>query len=739
MSTSVTTAGQLSFSTLRTTTNAVSSSPEALPASTTADAEETGTRRQQVIDILAEKLSVYSEQYQQLLNKGLLIDTTPAQNMLKSSLSQLTNIGATSQDNSGETAEDSADVKLSWDITFDKNMDKDGDGKIDGDIDYSTFTWSNDNDHGDGSNFPESDWEIYANISTELRGLQTGYMDVYTDLANQSVEFLNDVNSFKSLMVTFISSDEDKMKIDIAGVNDALDAIIYGWGIYDADGNLNLAPINPETSAGPFPERGPVAIRGLDAQGVYYWADQLELSDQLTITTHIEAGTDGKMSVNTGDPADDIDNVTVVDSVANPNPDEPPKADCRLYLVAEADGTYTLYVYPDLQPIKDAKDATLALLGEVGSAGTTPAGETPTNAEVPSYDSHYYGNQPYMRSYDAKGAQDINNPSHLTNDYFVIPTTKDLKVVPDSELKDKGYTFPEGYTLVTSTDTKDYHEYDCFLVPTNKLTYRDGAYHVTEDIVLETETYNMGGNGPTNGGEAANIYVSDVADWDFNAHGVQASPPYEYRENVGSAYQEESIEPPYLNKGDRDLRYTGNDGKEKSYTVLAATEDMVIVPISELSAKEFYIPDGYTLITSTDTEDYHEYDCFLIPTDMLNPPKTNSEAGDSNASVHLTESVVVMDKAYDMNGKGGDQANIYVSPASTWDFEAHGADEIASISSSMFNEWENSMNTMSSTVESQSQVMSEKLSQANTIYNNLTKVLSSTIEALLETEKEFFK
>lgn len=57
----------------------------------------------------------------------------------------------------------------------------------------------------------------------------------------------------------------------------------------------------------------------------------------------------------------------------------------------------------------------------------------------------------------------------------------------------------------------------------------------------------------------------------------------------------------------------------------------------------------------------------------------------------------------------------------------------------MFNEWENSMNTMSSTVESQSQVMSEKLSRANTIFNNLTKVLSSTIEALLETQKEFLK
>ena len=98
-----------------------------------------------------------------------------------------------------------------------------------------------------------------------------------------------------------------------------------------------------------------------------------------------------------------------------------------------------------------------------------------------------------------------------------------------------------------------------------------------------------------------------------------------------------------------------------------------------------------------------------------------------------------MDKAYDMNGEGGDKANIYVSPASTWDFEGQGANDSVTISSGIFNEWENSMNTMSSTVESQSQVMSEKLGQANTIFNNLTKVLSSTIEALLETQKEFLK
>lgn len=739
MSTSVTTAGQISFSTLCTTTNAVSSSPKVLQASTTADTAETGTRRQQVIDMLTEKLAVYSEQYHQLLNKGILIDTTPAQGVLKSSLSRFMNTSVSSKKSEGEPLEDSAVGGSLWDITFDKNMDKDGDGKIDDHIDFSTYIWSNDNDHGNGVKYPESDWEIYADVSTELVGLQTDYMDVYTDLANQSVEFLNDVNSFKSQMVTFVSTDDDDMKIDVGGVMDELDAIIYGWGIYDANGNINLTPINPETTSGPYPERGPVAIRGLDAQGVYYWATQLELSDQLAIETHIEAGADGKMY--TGNPGDDIDNITVADSVANLN--EPPESDCRLYMVAEADGTYTLYVYPDLQPVRDAKDATFSLIGNDSDAGTTPAGQTATNADVPWYDANYFGNQPFTRDYGkGSAAQDDKGNSEIdANSYFVIPSSRQMMVVPEDKIKTKGFVYPDGYTLITSTYTKDYHEYDCFLVPsTMVIADGGGKCHLTEDIVLETESYNIRDKGPdVKGQEGANIYVSDVADWDFDAHGVQASPPYTYRENAGSAYPSEKVEPPYLNKNYKDLRYSGDDLNEKTYSVVSTNADMFIVPINEVNNRDFYIPDGYTLISSKKDGAEHEYNCVLIPTTMLEPAETNFEAGDSNASVHVTESVIVMDKAYDMNGTGGDKANIYVSPASTWDFEAHNSGEFATISSGMFNEWENSMNTMSSTVESQSQVMSEKLSQANTIFNNLTKVLSSTIEALLETQKEFLK
>lgn len=584
MSTSITTAGQISFSTLCTTTDAVSSSPEVVQASTTANTAETGTRRQQVIDILTEKLAVYSEQYHQLLNKGILIDTAPAQAVLKSSLSRFMSTGVSSEKSVGESLEDSAAGGALWDITFDKNMDKDGDGKIDDDIDFSTSIWSNDNDHGNGVNYPESDWEIYADVSTELAGLQTDYMDVYTDLANQSVEFLNDVNSFKARMVTYISSDEDKMKIDVGGVLDELDAIIAGWGIYDANGNINLTPINPETTSGPYPERGPVAIRGLDAQGVYYWATQLELTDQLVIATHEEAGSDGKM--NTGNPGDDIDNITVADSVANLN--EPPEEDCRLYLVMEADGTYTLYVYPDLQPIRDAIDSTVGLYGN-GTIGK----DNPFNIGAPT------------------------NP-------------------PASSL-------------------------------------------LPQQLIADERYY----------GDTKNSY-------DFE-------------------------------------HYSGGDTTEKYYYMMPTAEDLTYVNPVLLDIAGWYVPEGYTAVIIKDRGGSDPSDYLLIPTSLLTP---SPEDGLSNGStVHVTEPLVIQAESYKM-GNSSERTDVCISTGADWDYTNSTA---VTISSGMFNEWENSMNTMSSTVESQSQVMSEKLSQANTIFNNLTKVLSSTIEALLETQKEFLK
>ncbi|OON41059.1 hypothetical protein BTJ39_03560 [Izhakiella australiensis] len=61
------------------------------------------------------------------------------------------------------------------------------------------------------------------------------------------------------------------------------------------------------------------------------------------------------------------------------------------------------------------------------------------------------------------------------------------------------------------------------------------------------------------------------------------------------------------------------------------------------------------------------------------------------------------------------------------------------LSMARFNEWQNSINSANSTVESDTQIMSQKFSQANTIFNNLTKILSSTIDALYQTDKEFLR
>ena len=147
----------------------------------------------------------------------------------------------------------------------------------------------------------------------------------------------------------------------------------------------------------------------------------------------------------------------------------------------------------------------------------------------------------------------------------------------------------------------------------------------------------------------------------------------------------------------------------------------------------WYVPEGYTAVIIKDRGGSDPSDYLLIPTSLLTP---SPEDGLSNGStVHVTEPLVIQAESYKM-GNSSERTDVCISTGADWDYTNSTA---VTISSGMFNEWENSMNTMSSTVESQSQVMSEKLSQANTIFNNLTKVLSSTIEALLETQKEFLK
>lgn len=66
-------------------------------------------------------------------------------------------------------------------------------------------------------------------------------------------------------------------------------------------------------------------------------------------------------------------------------------------------------------------------------------------------------------------------------------------------------------------------------------------------------------------------------------------------------------------------------------------------------------------------------------------------------------------------------------------------DNEVTLTMARFNEWQNSINSANSTIESDTQIVSQKFSQANTIFNNLTKILSSTIDALYQTDKEFLR
>ncbi|MDM2932055.1 IpaD/SipD/SspD family type III secretion system needle tip protein [Citrobacter sp. Cu233] len=607
--------GRSLLSSLHATTEATATTQEATDVSAIAMTTNSSVSRQQIIDAFLAELSVYSEQYNELLKEGVKIDTTPAQNVLKSSLPLLlkTDSGIKSTRDIWDIDTNPRKKPIDWTVPLDGNMDKDGDGvfdldangdgKVDDYVDYSQYTW----DTKDNGGVPQSDWEIYANVATELAGLKTTYMDVYTDLANQSVEFLDAVNGFKTRMVKYITSgtgdNKDKIYIDVHGVKDELNSIIDSWGKYvtvpttDEKGNVtgektipNTDEINPPRNADGSkptpPSSGPVAIRGLDLAGVDYWAVQLNMEDQLVVDKEVTAGKDGKM----GTEETDMDNVTVYHSITVV-PDTPENSN-QLYLVQE-NGTYTLYVYPDIQPIIDADNFSTDSFGYRYNAGTSG----PTNAPSPlkKNDVRYHGDNKFEHDYKKYDGDDTYDKR-----YFVIPTSKDLMVVP-------------------------------------------------------------------------------------------------------------------------------TDAINKSYNM-------------------YYIPAGYTLVTSTSTEDYHAYDCFLIPTKMLDPQLTNSSKNNKD-SVHVTEPVIMQAEMYVIHSNdnttgsypGESMANIYFAPMAEWDFAAHGASTKVSVSTSVFNEWENSMNTMSSTVESDSQVMSEKLNQANTIYNNLTKVVSSTIEALLETQKEFLR
>lgn len=61
------------------------------------------------------------------------------------------------------------------------------------------------------------------------------------------------------------------------------------------------------------------------------------------------------------------------------------------------------------------------------------------------------------------------------------------------------------------------------------------------------------------------------------------------------------------------------------------------------------------------------------------------------------------------------------------------------LSTARFNQWQNSVNSSCSTVESDTQIIAQKYSQANTVFNNLAKILSSTMDSLYQADKEFLR
>lgn len=602
------------LSSLRAATETVSTTEEVTDASVVTTPTSSDASRQQVIDTLLAKLAVYSEQYNELLKKGIQIDTLPAQNVLKSSLPTLLATGVKGN-------------STTWDVPLDGNMDKDGDGVIDGDIDYSTYTWKDDG-------VPQSDWEIYANVTTELGALKKTYMDVYTDLANQSVEYLDAVNGFKTKMVNYIisgSKNKDNIYIDVAEIAAELDTIICSWGKYGKDGNINTRAINPlpqeDGTAVMPPSSGPVAIRGLDLAGVDYWAVQLDMEDQLVVNKTVTAGEDGKTGTE--------DDVTVFNSIEISGESE------QLYLVQEADGKYTLYVYPDIQPVVDAMDATL---------------------HIGNLDANY------IEPKDRTGSLSITSNKQLQN------------------MLEKDAAPSKGYSGLTR--------------------YKDGKV-IADD-------------------SSTGIYVSPTDKDNFG-------------DKKGGNPHTEHV------TGSDD--YTDAIDKKHSHYVLTA--DYKLDKLSDTGGRRNAPPAGcsYYQIVGTGGQN----STIAIPDDMITKAGKNAKG---NQLYRVKETVVICDsianissskEVQDLDWDGDayfgtleEYAEYFYPPELVINSDDVNLNEV-SVSTSVFNEWENSMNTMSSTIESQSQVMSEKLNQANTIYNNLTKVLSSTIEALLETQKEFLK
>lgn len=143
--------GRSLLSSLHATTEATATTQEATDVSAIAMTTNSSVSRQQIIDAFLAELSVYSEQYNELLKEGVKIDTTPAQNVLKSSLPLLlkTDSGIKSTRDIWDIDTNPRKKPIDWTVPLDGNMDKDGDGvfdldangdgKVDDYVDYSSI------------------------------------------------------------------------------------------------------------------------------------------------------------------------------------------------------------------------------------------------------------------------------------------------------------------------------------------------------------------------------------------------------------------------------------------------------------------------------------------------------------------------------------------------------------------------------------------------------------------------
>lgn len=89
--------------------------------------------------------------------------------------------------------------------------------------------------------------------------------------------------------------------------------------------------------------------------------------------------------------------------------------------------------------------------------------------------------------------------------------------------------------------------------------------------------------------------------------------------------------------------------------------------------------------------------------------------------------------------EGADGYSFYVNLQPMYDIRDSVNQLSSPLSTARFNQWQNSVNSACSTIESDTQIIAQKYSQANTVFNNLAKILSATMDSLYQTDKEYLR